>query len=133
MTRPAAPSRGRVRVGCSGWSYNDWRGIVYPDNLPPSQWLAHYATLFNTVELNNTFYRLPTALAVEQWAAAAPENFLFAFKLGAFGSHRKKLRDAASWMPKQLDRAEGLGDHLGPTLVQLPPRWRRNTARSTSS
>ena len=67
--------------------------------------------------------------AVEQWAAAAPENFLFAFKLGSFGSHRKKLRDAASWMPKHLDRAERLGDHLGPTLVQLPPRWRRNAAR----
>jgi uncharacterized protein YecE (DUF72 family) len=118
-----------VRVGCSGWSYDDWRGIVYPPGLPPSGWFAHYATLFDTVELNNTFYRLPTAQAVEQWAEAAPNDFLFAFKLGAFGSHRKKLRDPASWMPKHLDRAERLGDHLGPTLVQLPPRWRRNTAR----
>jgi uncharacterized protein YecE (DUF72 family) len=102
---------------------------VYPGNLPPNQWFAHYATLFDTVELNNTFYRLPTVQAVEQWAAAAPDNFLFALKLGAFGSHRKKLRDAPSWMPKHLDRAARLGDHLGPTLVQLPPRWRRNTAR----
>ncbi len=126
---PAASRRGRARVGCSGWSYEDWRGIVYPDDLPAGQWFAHYATMFDTVELNNTFYRLPTAQAVEQWAAAAPENFLFAFKLGAFGSHRKKLRDAASWMPNHLDRAGRLGDHLGPTLVQLPPRWRRNTAR----
>jgi uncharacterized protein YecE (DUF72 family) len=126
---PATTRRGDARVGCSGWSYADWRGIVYPGDLPPSQWFKHYATMFDTVELNNTFYRLPTPQAVEKWAAAAPENFLFAFKLGAFGSHRKKLRDAASWMPKHLDRAERLGDHLGPTLVQLPPRWRRNTAR----
>jgi uncharacterized protein YecE (DUF72 family) len=126
---PAATPRGRARVGCSGWSYNDWRGIVYPRELPSNQWFAHYATMFDTVELNNTFYRLPTTHAVEQWAAAAPDDFLFAFKLGAFGSHRKKLRDAASWMPKHLDRAHRLGDHLGPTLVQLPPRWHRNIDR----
>jgi uncharacterized protein YecE (DUF72 family) len=85
--------------------------------------------MFDTVELNNTFYRLPTVRAVEQWAASAPDDFLFAFKLGAFGTHRKKLRDAASWLPNHLDRAERLGRALGPNLVQLPPRWRRNAAR----
>lgn len=70
-------SCGSARVGCSGFSYNDWRGIVYPFDLPQTSWLQHYATLFATVELNNTFYRLPTVHAVEQWAAAVPENFLF--------------------------------------------------------
>jgi uncharacterized protein YecE (DUF72 family) len=121
--------RGRARVGCSGWSYKDWRGIVYPENMRSSQWFAFYATMFDTVELNNTFYRLPTVAAVEHWAAEAPDNFVFAFKLGAFGTHRKKLRDPESWLPKHFDRAERLGSTLGPTLVQLPPRWRRNTDR----
>ncbi len=121
--------RGQARIGCSGWSYRDWRGLVYPDNLRTDQWFQYYATMFDTVELNNTFYRLPTVQAVEQWAAAAPDDFLFAFKLGAFGTHRKKLRDAESWLPNHLDRAERLGRALGPTLVQLPPRWSRNTAR----
>jgi uncharacterized protein YecE (DUF72 family) len=85
--------------------------------------------MFDTVELNNTFYRLPTVHAVEQWAASVPDNFMFAFKLGSFGTHRKKLRDPSSWLPKHLDRAERLGAKLGPTLVQLPPKWRRNAAR----
>jgi uncharacterized protein YecE (DUF72 family) len=121
--------RPRPRVGCSGWSYRDWRGVVYPDGLSPKAWFPYYTSLFDTVELNNTFYRLPTQRAVEGWAAAAPPDFVFALKLGAFGSHRMKLRDASSWLPNHLDRAERLGASLGPTLVQLPPRWRRNSER----
>jgi len=121
--------RGRARVGCSGWSYRDWRGVIYPADLASTRWFAYYTSLFDTVELNNTFYRLPTQQAVEGWAAAAPPDFLFALKVGQFGSHRMKLRDAASWLPNHLDRAERLGASLGPTLVQLPPRWRRNAER----
>ena len=120
---------GELRVGCSGWSYKDWRGVVYPADIPQRRWFECYQELFDTVELNSTFYRLPTATAVEGWAAAAKPNFMFALKLGAFGSHRMKLRDAASWLPNHLDRALRLGAHLGPTLVQLPPRWKRNTER----
>jgi uncharacterized protein YecE (DUF72 family) len=119
----------RAYVGCSGWSYPDWRGVVYPQGLSPQRWFDYYTTLFDTVELNNTFYRLPTQKAVEGWAASAPDGFTFALKLGAFASHRMKLRDAASWLPNHLDRAERLGAALGPTLVQLPPRWRRNAER----
>jgi uncharacterized protein YecE (DUF72 family) len=125
----SAAQPGRLRVGCSGWVYQDWRGVVYPPDLPQRDWLPHYASRFDTVELNNTFYRLPTVAAVEQWAAQAPPGFLFAVKLGAFGSHRMKLRDAASWLPNHLDRVGRLGPALGPTLVQLPPRWRRNVER----
>ena len=120
---------GELRVGCSGWSYKDWRGVVYPAEVPQRRWFECYQELFDTVELNSTFYRLPTTTAVEGWAAAAKPNFMFALKLGAFGSHRMKLRDAASWLPNHLDRALRLGAHLGPTLVQLPPRWKRNTER----
>jgi uncharacterized protein YecE (DUF72 family) len=116
-------------VGCSGWQYKDWRGIVYPEKLPQREWFAYYATLFDTVEINNTFYRLPPPETVEAWARQAPPGFVYAIKLGQFGSHRMKLKDAASWMPNHLDRAERLGPSLGPTLVQLPPRWKRNTER----
>jgi uncharacterized protein YecE (DUF72 family) len=125
----AAGVSGSVRVGCSGWSYKDWRGVIYPAELPQRRWFEHYQRLFDTVELNSTFYRLPAASTMEGWAAAARPEFLFAVKLGAFGSHRMKLGDAASWLPNHLDRVNRLGEHLGPTLVQLPPRWKRNVAR----
>jgi len=116
-------------VGCSGWNYRDWRGPVYPPELPAKRWFAHYATLFDTVELNTTFYRLPAASTVEAWAAAAPPDFVFAFKVGAFVTHRKKLRDPKPWLANHLDRAERLGDKLGPNLLQLPPHWRRDVRR----
>jgi uncharacterized protein YecE (DUF72 family) len=109
--------------------YRDWRGPVYPADLPQRRWFESYATRFDTVELNATFYRLPTASAVEGWAAQAPPGFVYAAKLGAFGSHRMKLRDAARWLPNHLDRVGRLGAALGPTLVQLPPRWRRDVDR----
>jgi len=120
---------GEARVGCSGWIYKDWRGVVYPKELPQRRWFEHYSTLFDTVEINNTFYRLPTPEAVEGWRAQAPDGFLYASKLGQFGSHRMKLRDAASWLPNHFDRVCRLGPTLGPTLVQLPPRWKRNVER----
>ena len=119
----------RSYVGCSGWAYDDWQGVVYPDGLPKRKWFAHYTSLFDTVELNTTFYRLPNVTAVERWAAQAPPRFVYSMKLGAFGSHRMKLRDASSWLPNHLDRARRLGPALGPTVVQLPPRWRRDAGR----
>ncbi|MFZ6005602.1 MAG: DUF72 domain-containing protein [Actinomycetota bacterium] len=120
---------GQARVGCSGWSYRDWRGVVYPAGAAPRTWFARYAERFDTVEINNTFYRLPSATTVSAWAAQAPEGFCYALKVGQFGSHRKKLRDADQWLPRHLERVEVLGDHLGPNLVQLPPGWRRDATR----
>jgi uncharacterized protein YecE (DUF72 family) len=120
---------GNLRVGCSGWSYRDWRGVVYPHDLPQRRWFEHYQTLFDTVELNATFYRLPATTTVERWAQAAGPDFLFSIKLGSFGTHRMKLRDASSWLPNHVERFAPLGGHLGPTLVQLPPRWRRDVPR----
>jgi uncharacterized protein YecE (DUF72 family) len=109
--------------------YKDWRGPVYPRTLPQREWFGYYATQFDTVEINSTFYRLPSVDTAEQWARQAPPGFLYSLKLGAFGSHRMKLRDAASWLPNHLDRAARLGPACGPTLVQLPPRWHRNAER----
>lgn len=134
-TRPVSPptgSRSRngvVRVGCSGWSYADWRGVVYPANSAPRTWFASYASRFDTVEVNNTFYRLPAESTVDGWRAQAPDGFCYAVKVGQFGSHRKKLLHADQWLPRHLDRAGRLGPHLGPNLVQLPPRWKRNPGR----
>ena len=99
-------TRGRARIGCSGWSYRDWRGVVYPDGLRTADWFAWYAERFDTVEINNTFYRLPPASTVAQWADQAPPDFLYAVKLGQFGSHRMKLRDAARSLPNHLDRVD---------------------------
>ncbi|HEY1741410.1 MAG TPA: DUF72 domain-containing protein, partial [Acidimicrobiia bacterium] len=120
---------GDARVGTSGWIYRDWRGVVYPRELPQRRWFEHYATLFDTVEINNTFYRLPTNEAVDLWAAQAPRGFVYSVKLGGFGSHRMKLRDASRWLPNHLERVRRLGAYLGPTLVQLPPHWRRDVDR----
>jgi uncharacterized protein YecE (DUF72 family) len=121
--------RGEARVGCSGWAYPTWRGRVYPRDAGPRRWFACYAERLDTVELNNTFYRLPSESVVDGWAQQAPPGFLYAAKLGRFGSHRMKLSDASSWLPNHLDRVTRLGVSLGPNLVQLPPRWRRNAAR----
>jgi uncharacterized protein YecE (DUF72 family) len=121
---------GVARIGCSGWVYKEWRGLVYPRELKTSQWFEYYSGIFDTVEINNSFYRLPTEKAMEGWAAQAPNGFVYALKLGQFGSHRKKLKDADSgWLANHLDRVYRLGAHLGPNLVQLPPRWKRNVER----
>ncbi|MCU1369261.1 MAG: hypothetical protein JWO77_455 [Ilumatobacteraceae bacterium] len=123
---------GTALVGCSGWSYRHWRGSIYPEDLPARRWFEHYAAHFQTVELNTTFYRLPSEHAVELWRDQAPPGFVYAAKVGSFGSHRKKLREPETWLPRHVERIGGLGGpagHLGPNLLQLPPRWGRNTER----
>ena len=129
MRASTEPRPGEARIGCSGWSYKDWRGPVYPVDLPAKDWFASYAERFDTVELNSTFYRLPHATTVENWRKRAPDGFIYAVKVGQFGSHRMKLRDPSRWLANHLDRVTRLGDTLGPNLVQLPPNWRRDTAR----
>ena len=120
---------GRARVGCSGWDYPGWRGVVYPAELARRTWFAWYGDHFDTVELNSTFYRLPPVRTVQQWAAAAPAGFCYSMKLGQFGSHRKKLADPGGWLPNHVERLDALGPAAGPTLVQLPPHWKRNVGR----
>src|SRR4051794_38926895 len=85
--------QGEIRVGTSGWVYRHWRGVFYPPRLPVGDWFAFYARHFNTVEINNTFYRLPSAPALSAWQAQAPAGFLYAVKASRFLTHRKKLKD----------------------------------------
>ncbi len=112
-----------MRVGCSGYVYRDWRGTVYPADVPTRSWFGWYTSMFDTVELNTTFYRLPSEAMVRAWAEQAPPGFLFAVKVGRFGTHRKKLRDPEFWMANHVERIRPLGAALGPNLLQLPPRW----------
>ncbi|HWP26835.1 MAG TPA: DUF72 domain-containing protein [Xanthobacteraceae bacterium] len=119
----------RLRVGTSGYQYDHWRGVFYPADLPKSQWFAFYARHFDTVEINNTFYRLPGPHVFDAWAAAAPPRFLYALKFSRYGTHRKRLRDPARLIELFLSRARRLKSCLGPVLVQLPPRWQANAER----
>jgi uncharacterized protein YecE (DUF72 family) len=121
----AAPGPGRVRVGTSGWIYKHWKATVYPAGLPVKDWFGYYAaTLFDTVEVNNSFYRLPSEAAFREWADQAPPGFLYAIKASRYLTHLKKLKDPEEPVNNVLSRARLLGRHLGPILYQLPPRWR---------
>jgi uncharacterized protein YecE (DUF72 family) len=112
-----------VRIGCSGWQYKHWRGDFYPAELATSRWFAHYALSFDTVEINNTFYRLPEAGTFVKWREQAPPRFVYAVKASRFLTHMKKLKDPEEPLERFFSRASELGTHLGPVLYQLPPRW----------
>ena len=120
-----------VRIGCSGWNYTDWRERVYPKGLPPSRWLAFYSTLFDTVEVNATFYRLPTRKAVAGWVEQSPDDFVFAIKASRYLTHIKRLTDMAGGVERFYERIEPLvaSPKLGPLLWQLPATFRRNDER----
>jgi uncharacterized protein YecE (DUF72 family) len=120
---------GRVRIGTSGYQYEDWRGRLYPRDLPRREWLAHYASQFDSVEINNTFYRLPEAETFAAWRERVPRSFCFALKFNRYGSHRKRLREPAATIGHFYERAQHLGATLGPILLQLPPRWRADPER----
>ena len=115
-------------VGTSGWQYRDWRGAFYPEQLPVSQWLEHYATLFPTVENNGTFYRLPVAGTVASWRARTPAGFVMAVKASRYLTHIRRLREPAEPVGRLLGVAADLGDRLGPVLLQLPPTMRADPA-----
>jgi uncharacterized protein YecE (DUF72 family) len=118
-----------IRVGTSGWIYRDWRERYYPAEMPTAKWFAYYCQDFDTVEINNTFYRLPEAKAFEAWRAQAPPHFLYAIKCNRYLTHNLKLTKAAEPLDRFFSRAMLLGEHLGPVLYQLPPRWKKNAAR----
>jgi len=120
-----------VRIGCSGWNYAHWRELIYPKGLPPKQWLRHYAGLFDTVEINNTFYRLPNVSAVRGWVEGSPPEFLFAVKMSRYVTHIKRLTGLETGIPLFYQRIAPLvaSPKLGPVLWQLPPTFKRDDQR----
>lgn len=128
----ARPASGRARVGCSGWSYPHWKGRFHAADIPRRRWLEHYASLFDTVELNNSFYRLPAPETFAAWAGQVPDGFVFAVKASRYLTHMKRLRDPAEPLDRMLDHAQHLGQGLGPLLYQLPPRWMPDLPRLTA-
>jgi uncharacterized protein YecE (DUF72 family) len=112
-----------IRVGTSGWQYDDWRSRFYPADLPRSGWLRWYAERFSSVEVNNTFYRLPGRSTFERWRDETPEGFVIAVKASRYLTHLRRLREPQEPLRRLLGAAAGLGSRLGPVLFQLPPRF----------
>jgi len=121
-----------VRIGCSGWQYKHWRGDFYPADLPPDRWLEFYVARFDTVEINNSFYRLPEPRVFASWRRRAPPGFIYAVKASRFLTHMKKLKDPAEPLSRFFSHARQLGPTFGPVLYQLPPRWPVNVERLES-
>jgi uncharacterized protein YecE (DUF72 family) len=113
-----------VIVGTAGWQYRDWRSVLYPEGLPQRAWLEHYASQFAVVEVNNAFYRLPERSVFERWRAQTPSGFLVAVKVSRYLTHIRRLREPREPVARLTERAEALGDRLGPYLLQLPPNLR---------
>ena len=120
-----------VHVGCSGWVYPHWREAFYPKGVPQREWLSYYARHFDTVEINNTFYRLPSPSAVEGWVDHSPEGFLFAVKVSRYMTHIKRLTMVEQGMERFQDPLEALtrSGKLGPLLWQFPPNFHCDTER----
>lgn len=120
-----------VRVGCSGWMYDDWRGRLYPEGLAKKHWLERYAEVFDTVEVNSTFYRLASRDAVAEWAERTRDDFLFAVKASRYLTHMKRLTDLDRGVHRFYERIEPMVEarKLGPVLWQLPENFHRDDER----
>lgn len=119
----------KIRIGCSGWNYRHWREAFYPKGLPARRWFDFYAEHFDTVEINNSFYRLPTPEIFARWRDQAPPGFCYAVKANRFLTQAKKLKDCAEPLERMMASFCALGDRLGPILYQLPPRFKINLHR----
>jgi uncharacterized protein YecE (DUF72 family) len=124
--------RGIIRIGCSGWVYRHWRKIFYPENLPQKRWFEFYAQEFDTVEINNSFYRLPSGDTFDKWRKQAPSAFCYAVKANRYLTQAKKLKDCEEPLKRMMDAVRHLGDRLGPILYQLPPSLKINLERLES-
>ena len=117
-----------VLIGTSGWQYRDWRGVLYPPGLAERDWLEYYAGRYGTVENNGTFYRLPTTDTFAAWRAKVPGGFVMTVKASRYLTHVRRLREPAEPVARLLRAAAGLGDRLGPVLLQLPPTMAADVA-----
>jgi uncharacterized protein YecE (DUF72 family) len=125
----AQKEKTRIYIGTSGWHYKHWQGTFYPDGIKPDKQFPYYIGKFNTVEINNSFYRLPTKETFQNWREAVPDDFLFSVKASRFITHMKKLKDPVESSSRFFENAAGLGEKLGPILFQLPPMWNLNIER----
>jgi uncharacterized protein YecE (DUF72 family) len=116
-------------AGTSGYCYKEWRGHFYPDKHPESDMLRYYAERFRTVEINNTFYRMPAASVLAQWASQVPDGFAFTLKASRRITHVDRLQDRDDYLAEFVRRAAMLGDKLGAMLFQLPPFLRKDVPR----
>ena len=119
----------RILPGTSGFSYKEWKGSFYPEDLPDSEMLRFYSARLPAVEINNTFYRMPRAALLETWAEQVPDGFSFALKASQQITHRKRLKEAGEAVSYFLQVATTLGDRLGPVLFQLPPNLKKDLPR----
>lgn len=124
-----------VRVGCSGWMYDDWRGRLYPEGLAKKRWLERYAEVFDNVEVNSTFYRLASRDAVVDWVERTPEDFVFSVKASRYLTHMKRLADLDRGVSRFYERIEPMVESgkLGPVLWQLPENFHRDDERLDSA
>jgi len=118
-----------IHIGTSGYSYKEWKGTFYPEDLKAKEMLAYYSQHFSTVEINNTFYRMPVKSVLEGWASRVPEDFIFVLKAPQRITHQKRLVDTAEELVRLTTVASGLGNKLGPILFQLPPYQKKDIAR----
>jgi len=118
-----------VRIGTSGWSYEHWIGTLYEPGLPRARWLAHYATEFDTVELNGSFYRWPKQSSFASWRAQVPSPFVMSVKASRGLTHYRRLSSPQAWLDRMAAGLHELGDRCGPLLVQLHPGHQRDDAR----
>jgi uncharacterized protein YecE (DUF72 family) len=118
-----------VRIGCSGWNYDDWRGRLYPEGLGKPRWLERYAEEFDTVEVNSTFYRLASRDAVARWVEQTPDDFLFAAKASRYLTHIRRLKDIEQGIQRYYERIEPLvrSPKLGPIVWQFPANFKADT------
>jgi uncharacterized protein YecE (DUF72 family) len=122
----------RLFAGTSGFSYKEWKGSFYPEDLPASEMLQYYSARLSAVEINNTFYRMPRAEMLSQWSGQVPPGFVFVLKASQRITHQRRLKEAGDSVAYFFDQAAHLGDRLGPVLFQLPPNLKKDVPRLTS-
>lgn len=119
--------KNNFRIGTSGWSYADWRGRFYPQEIKSNEFLQYYSRRFNTVEINNSFYRLPTAKNIKHWHELTPDDFIFSCKASRYITHMKRLHETEQAVDNLLAIFSSFQKKLGPILFQFPPSWRLNS------
>lgn len=121
--------KGKIYIGTSGWNYKHWKKNFYPEDIKQKDWLKFYSEKFDTVEINNSFYRLPEKKTFKNWKDTVSKNFVFSVKASRYITHMKKLKDPKESVSNFIDNSKSLKEKLGPILFQLPPNWKFNKKR----